>query len=141
MSCNVGEVTKRLENELYDYNYELCSFSNLSVALPTSQLIHQPFRCFTYITVHSPTLLSLLLRHKLFTYVTWRAANDANSGIYPLLNISLLQYFKSRGLEIWVLNKFKWEYLVENASFPYESLLNMRHVRYEEIKVILTRAM
>ena len=43
------------------------SFSNPSVALPTSQLILQPFRCFTYVTVHSPTLLSLLLRHKLFT--------------------------------------------------------------------------
>ena len=43
------------------------SFSNPSVALPTSQLILQSFRCLTYVTVHSPTLLSLLLRHKLFT--------------------------------------------------------------------------
>ena len=43
------------------------SFSNPSVALPTSQLILRPSRCFTYVTVHSPTLLSLLLRHKLFT--------------------------------------------------------------------------
>ena len=61
-------------------NNELCSFSNLSVTSPTSQLILQsfrrfttsqlklqPFRRFTYVTVHSPTLLSLLLRHKLFT--------------------------------------------------------------------------
>ena len=33
MSCDVGEVTERLENGLsYDYNYELCSFYNLSVA-------------------------------------------------------------------------------------------------------------
>ena len=53
------------------------SFSNPSIALPTSQLILQPFRCFSYVTVHSPTLLSFLLRHKLirqpfphFTYVT-----------------------------------------------------------------------
>ena len=52
------------------------SFSNPSVALPTSQFILQPFRFFTYVTAHSPTLLSLLLRHRLFTYVTWRAAND-----------------------------------------------------------------
>ena len=43
------------------------SFSKPSVPLPTSQLILQSFRCFTYVTVHSPTLLSLLLRHKLFT--------------------------------------------------------------------------
>ena len=42
-------------------------FPNPSVALPTSQLILQPFRCFTYVTVHSLALLSLLLRHKLFT--------------------------------------------------------------------------
>ena len=33
------------------------SFSNPSVALPKSQLILQPFRCFTYVTVHYPTLL------------------------------------------------------------------------------------
>ena len=51
------------------------SFSNSPVALRTSQLILQPFRCFTYDTVHSPTLLSLLLRHRLFTYVTWQAAH------------------------------------------------------------------
>ena len=50
------------------------SFSNPSVALPKSQLILQPFRCFTYVTAHSPTLLSLLLSHWLFTYVTWRDA-------------------------------------------------------------------
>ena len=34
------------------------SFSKPFVALPTSQLILQPFRCFTYVTAHSPTLLS-----------------------------------------------------------------------------------
>ena len=43
------------------------SFSNPSLALSTSQLILQPFLCFTYVTIHSPTLLSLLLRYKLFT--------------------------------------------------------------------------
>ena len=43
------------------------SFSIPFVGLPTSQLILQPLRCFTYVTVHSPTSLSLLLRHKLFT--------------------------------------------------------------------------
>ena len=57
-----------LENELcYDYNCELCSFSNLSVTSPTSQLILQPFRRFTYITARSPTLLLLHLRHNSFS--------------------------------------------------------------------------
>ena len=51
------------------------SISNPSIALPTSQHILQLFRCFTYVTAHSPTLLSLLLSHRLFTYVTWRASH------------------------------------------------------------------
>ena len=48
------------------------SFSNPSVALPMSQFILQPFHCFTYVTAHSPTLLSLLLCHRL---ITWRATH------------------------------------------------------------------
>ena len=48
------------------------SFSYPSVALSTSQFILQPFRCFTYVTTLSPTLLSLLLRHRLFT---WRVTH------------------------------------------------------------------
>ena len=43
------------------------SFSNPSVALPTSQLILQRFRRFTYVTAHSPTLPSIHLRHSSFT--------------------------------------------------------------------------
>ena len=74
ISCDVGEVMDRLENELC-YDYELCSFSNLPVTSPTSQLILQPIRRFTYITAHSPTPLSLLLRNRIFTYVNWRAAH------------------------------------------------------------------
>ena len=45
-------------------------------SLHLTQLILKPFRSFTYVTAHSLTLLSLLLRHRLFTYVTWRAAHD-----------------------------------------------------------------
>ena len=49
------------------YIYEICSFSNLSVTSPTSQLILQPFRRLTYVTTHSPTLPSPYLRHNSFT--------------------------------------------------------------------------
>ena len=70
-----------MSSAVYLYIYELCSFSNLSVTSPTSQLILQPFRCFTYVTFHSPTLLSLLLRQKLFTKFTWRVANESNTFI------------------------------------------------------------
>ena len=68
---------------------KLCSFSNLSVTSLTSQLILQPFRRFISVRTHSPTLpllhlhhssfptlTSLLLRHRLFTYVNWRAAHE-----------------------------------------------------------------
>ena len=59
------------------------SFSNPSVALLMSQLILHPFRCFSYITVHSPTLLLLLLRHRIFTYVIWRAAQGVHLVMCP----------------------------------------------------------
>ena len=70
MSCDVHKAMEGLENEL---SLHVChsSFSNPSVALPTSHLILQPFCCFTYVTAHSPTLLLLLLRHRLFAYITW----------------------------------------------------------------------
>ena len=56
--------------------------SNPSLALSTSQLILQPFRCFTYVTAHSPTLISLLLRYRIFTYVTWRAAHAVDNAVF-----------------------------------------------------------
>ena len=50
MSCDVGEVTRRLENE-----HEQSSFSNPSVASHTLQLILQPFFRFSYVTGFSLT--------------------------------------------------------------------------------------
>ena len=78
MSCDVGEVTESLENqnELWrrwsDWklgewaHLRLSSFSN-PLALPTSQLILQPFRCFTYSRAHSPNFPSLHLGHSSFS--------------------------------------------------------------------------
>ena len=73
MSCDVGRAHSPTFPSLH---LRQRSFYNHSVALPTSQLILQHFSCFIYVTAHSPTLISLRLRHRLFTYVTWRAAND-----------------------------------------------------------------
>ena len=68
MSCDVGEATESLENELcYDYNYELCSFSKLLVASPTSHLILRYLRRLTYVTAHSSTIPLLHLRHSSFS--------------------------------------------------------------------------
>ena len=106
MSCDVGEATESLENEQSSQCYSHSrahypsfpslhlrhsSFSNPSLALSTSQLILQPFRCFTYITAHSPTLILLLLCHRIFTYFTWRAAHvrgrSAHSPSFPSLHL------------------------------------------------------
>ena len=51
------------------------SFSNPSVASSTPQLILHPFHRFTYVTGHSTTLPLLHLRHRDFTYFTWRTAH------------------------------------------------------------------
>ena len=111
MNCDVGEATGGLENELWrresdgrtllilqpfrHFTYvtshsptlpslylrhnsfsnisvasptsQLCSFSNLSVTSLTSQVILQPFCRFTYVTAHSPTLPLLHLRHSSFS--------------------------------------------------------------------------
>ena len=66
--CDVGEAKDGLENELWrrwsngrvgEWAVTLVkqsSFSNLSVTSPMSQLFLQPFRRFTYVRAHSPTL-------------------------------------------------------------------------------------
>ena len=70
MSCDVGEVKERLENEQsYLQHNEQSSFSKLSVTSPTSQLILilQAFCHFTYVTAHCPTLPLLYLCHNSFS--------------------------------------------------------------------------
>ena len=67
MSCDIGEVTERLENEQSSLYLRHSSFSNPSVALPASQLILQPFHRFTYVTAHSPTLPLFHLHHSSFS--------------------------------------------------------------------------
>ena len=83
MSCDVREAAIGLERvilqPLHCFSYVTAhsptlpslhlhhsSFSNPSVASPTSQVILQPFRRFTYITAHSPTFPSLHLHHSSF---------------------------------------------------------------------------
>ena len=82
-ACDVGEAKEGLEKELWrrwsngrvvtahsstlpSLHLYHSSFSNPFVALPTSQLILQPFRRFIYVTAHSPFPL-LRLRHSSFS--------------------------------------------------------------------------
>ena len=61
------------------------SFSNPSIALPTSQLILQPFRCFTYVTAHSPTRPLLYLRHRSFSNPSFASPTSQALHYYILL--------------------------------------------------------
>ena len=75
MSFDVGKVMEGLENYLLHrwIDGKVGEWAEL-IVIVIAELILQPFRQFTYVTAHSPTLLSLLLHHRLFIYVTWRAA-------------------------------------------------------------------
>ena len=73
-ACDV-EAKEGLENELWR------RWSDEKVGeWARAELILQPFRHFTYVTAHSPILLSLL-RHRHFTHATWRAAHGCHSKI------------------------------------------------------------
>ena len=99
------------------------SFSSIYDTSLTSQFILQPFHYFTYVTTHSPTLLSLLLHHKLSTYVNWRAANEVSTFLFSYLdqckNMFLFYYFslqkpqrlKTAGcnfIPLWTFKFFIW---------------------------------
>ena len=98
------------------------SFSNSSVALPTSQLTLQLFRCFTYVTTRSPTLLSLLLRHWIFTYVPCRATH----GLCISKNGSLVLYVKNISVHELILQPFR-HFTYVTAYSPTLPSLHLRH--------------
>ena len=68
MTCDVGEATKGLENELWRRwsDGKLGEWAELLVIV-VAELILQAFSHFTYVTAHSPTLPSLYLRHSSFS--------------------------------------------------------------------------
>ena len=69
----------------FTYVTELCSFSIPSVTSPTSQLILQPFRRFTYVTAHSPNA-------RCFTYVIELCSFSILSVTSPTLQLILQPY-------------------------------------------------
>ena len=110
MSCGVCDVTESLENEQSSFTYIAAhsppllslylrdsSFSNPSIASHMSQLILQPFFCFSYVTgssftlpgessfsnisITSPTSELILQPFRRFTYVT------AHSPTFPLFHL------------------------------------------------------
>ena len=93
------------------------SFSNPSVALPTSQLILQPFCCLTYVT--SPTSQLVLQPFRRFTYIT------ANSPTLPLLHLRHRSFSDpsfasptSQALHLIHLASRPWKEPLWRASIP-----------------------
>ena len=119
-ACDVGEAKEGAHSPTFpSLHLRHSSFSNPSVALPMSQLILQPFRCFTYVTAHTPTLLSLLIRHRLFTYVTWRATHE----IYSV-------FLKSKGNITSLCSRPRWIGKHQERNWPIRTLLQvpLRHI-------------
>ena len=75
------------------------SFSNPSIALPTSQLILQPFRCFTYVTARSPTLPLLHLRHSSFSNPSFASSTSQALHLIHLASRPYSQHSKPSSLK------------------------------------------
>ena len=81
----------------FEYQYDRSVLlGNLSVASPTSQLILQPYRRFTYVTAHSPIVPLLHLRHSSlsnpsFASPTSRALHLCHLASRPAFNTSTVQ--------------------------------------------------
>ena len=125
-----------LENELcYDYNYELCSFSKLSVTSSTSQLILQSFRRFTYVTAHSSTLPLLHLRHSSFSNPSFACPTSQAPHLRHLAsrpwshhNRSWWNEMKRNGNEWKLWNEFV---VGKNGRNPEKNLPGLRLVNHE----------
>ena len=101
--------------------HELCSFSNLSVTSPTSQLISQPFRRFTYVTAHSPTLTLLHLRHSSFSNSSFASPM---SQAHELCSFS--KFSVTTPTSLLILQLFR-RFTYITAHSPTLLLLHLRH--------------
>ena len=95
------------------------SFSNPSLALLTSQLIPQPFRCFTYVTAHSPTLLSL-------SYVTGFSLTTPGEPPMPSRQSSFFKLSVTSPTSQLILQPFP-RFTYVTAHFPTLPLLHLCH--------------
>ena len=134
MSFDVGEVTERLENAL-------CS--------PTSQLILQPFRRFTYVTAHSLTLLLLHLRHSSFSNPSFasptsQALHLIHLASHPWVTFPSLHLrhnsFSNPSVALptsqFILQPFR-HFTYVTAHSPTLPLLNLPHSSFYNLSVTL----
>ena len=89
---------KAAARRVHSYIHKQSSFSNFSITSPTPQLILQPFRHFTYVTAHSPTLPLLHLRRSSFSNPSF--ASPTSQALH-LIHLARRPWNITR-------NKFKW---------------------------------
>ena len=100
-----------------------CSFSNTSSYLPKSQLILQPFRCFTYVVGISPTSQLILQPFRRFTYIT------AHSTTLPPLHLhhsSFSNPYAASSTPQLILQPFR-RFTFVTAHSPTRTPLHLRH--------------
>ena len=171
MSCDVGEVTERLENELWCrwsdgrvgewallrhssffnssfaslhlinlatdiHAHDLCSFSNLSVTSSTSQLILQPLRRFTYVTAHSLALPLFQLRYSSFSNPSF--ASLTSQALY-LINLAtdIHTHTHTHTLPLLILQPFRHFTYVKTHS-PTLPSLYLRHSSFSSHLILQT---
>ena len=89
------------------------SFSNPCIASPTSRLILQPFRRFTYVTAHSTTLQPLHLRHRSFYNPSVASPTSQALHVFHLASRPCIEWWKNSLWRISLLqqvNKFRSSY-------------------------------
>ena len=86
---------------------------NLSITSPTSQLILQPFRRFTYVTAHSPTLPLLHLHHSSFSNPSFASPTSQALHLRHLANRSCISMLGTKFLQNIVADTNKNKALID----------------------------
>ena len=122
------------------------SFSNHSAALPTSQLILQPFRCFTYVVGTSPTSQLILQPFRRFTNVIGTSPTSAHSTTFPPLyqRHRHFTYVTFHSLTLPPLHLRHSSFYNPSAASPYvtgnSTTLPLLHIRHRHFTYFTWRA-
>ena len=152
MRCDVGKASEALENELRRRWSDVsvgASFSNPFVASPTSQLILQPFSCFTYVIGTSPTspgeppmpLWWYLINPWWFCNLLWLRPSGLNERCKLALELKRLKTPDLGATSILLHNNIVQKYCPSRGRFRKNESWNFRchfvgNVRHEGLLFI-----
>ena len=142
MSCDVGEVTERLEKSSahspslpsLHLCHKLCSFSKPSIISPTSQalLILQAFHHFTYVTssAHSPSLPSFYLCHKLCSFSNPSITSHMSQALLILQPFRRFTYVTAHSPTLPLLDLRDRSFPNPSFDSPTSQALHLIHLAY-----------